>query len=78
VIESDGDVAVTSMSGKQCTYRATAEELTRFRELRRQFEERRRGFQDDQEPGRRPFRRQRQRDGQQPGGTHPNQQPPNF
>lgn len=32
-INSAGDVAVTSMTGKRCTFRATDEELTRFREL---------------------------------------------
>ena len=32
-INSAGEIAVTSMNGKSCTFRATDEELTRFREL---------------------------------------------
>ena len=32
-IDSAGEVAVTSMSGKSCTFRATDAELARFREL---------------------------------------------
>lgn len=32
-INSAGEIAVTSMNGKSCTFRATDEELTRFREI---------------------------------------------
>jgi hypothetical protein len=32
-IRSDGEVAVTSMNGKNCTFRASEQELARFREL---------------------------------------------
>lgn len=32
-IDSAGDVAVTSMMGKSCTFHATDEEMTRFRDL---------------------------------------------
>ncbi len=32
-IDSEGNVAVTSMAGKSCTFRATSEEMSRFREL---------------------------------------------
>jgi hypothetical protein len=32
-IRSDGEVSVTSMTGRSCTFRATEEEMSRFREL---------------------------------------------
>ena len=32
-INSAGEIAVTSMTGKSCTFRASEEEMTRFREL---------------------------------------------
>ncbi|HYC62689.1 MAG TPA: hypothetical protein VEK79_24275 [Thermoanaerobaculia bacterium] len=32
-IKSDGEITVTTMAGKSCTFRATEEEMTRFRDL---------------------------------------------